>query len=124
MQDARRRKPSRREAFHPIPGETLTLASTPERPEPDSSALTVEGTDGPAIAGHGVVSEMSSHHAGQPSPLFRDGQMPTSHKLLFDLLEFRPQPPLHRVAPEPKNSVPGLPTNVILLANPASEPGL
>ena len=35
--------------------------------------LGAEGRDRLGVAGHGVVGEMSSHHAGQPSPLLGDG---------------------------------------------------
>ena len=35
---------------------------------------------------------MSPHHAFEPPPLFRDGQMPTAPELILDLLQLRPQP--------------------------------
>src|SRR5215211_595211 len=72
----------------------------------------MEGADGSTIAGHGVVGEMSPHHARQPPPLFGDGQMPTSHELVLDLLEFRPQPLRNGVAPEPEAPVLALPADV------------
>src|SRR5215204_4922931 len=72
----------------------------------------MEGADGSTIAGHGVVGEMSPHHACQPPPLFGDGQMPTSHELVLDLLEFRPQPLRNGVAPEPEAPVLALPADV------------
>jgi hypothetical protein len=99
MQDAGRGKPSSDEALHPLPGEPVALAAAPKRLEPEPSDLAVEAADGPTVAGHGVLGEMSPHDARQPPPLVGDGQMPTSHKLVFDLLELYPQPLGDGVAP-------------------------
>ena len=112
MHDVDGRQPSSDEAVHPLPGQAVALAAAPERMEPVPADLDAEGIGGPDVAGHGVVGEMTSHHAPQPLPLFRDGQVPTLHQLVFDLFQLRPQPLCDGDAPEPEASVPRLPANV------------
>jgi hypothetical protein len=46
--------------------------------------LVPEGLDRPAVAWHGVIGEVSSQHACQPSALLRDGQMPAALELAVD----------------------------------------
>ena len=102
MHDVDGRQPSSDEAVHPLPGQAVALAAAPERMEPVPADLDAEGIGGPDVAGHGVVGEMTSHHARQPLPLFRDGQVPTLHQLVFDLFQLRPQPLCDGDAPEPE----------------------
>src|SRR6266545_4679196 len=80
VQDTDGREPSGDEAVHPLPAEAVALAAAPERSEPVPADLDAEGVDGPSVAGHGVVGEMSSHHACQPPRLVGDGQMPAPLK--------------------------------------------
>src|SRR6266536_4867850 len=101
VQDTDGREPSGDEAVHPLPAEAVALAAAPERSEPVPADLDAEGVDGPNVAGHGVVGEMSSHHACQPPRLVGDGQMPAPLKLVFDLLELGPQPLRDGVTPQP-----------------------
>jgi hypothetical protein len=60
-------QPAGGEAVHPFPGEAGALAAAPKRPEPVSHHVVAEGPDGFAVAGHGVVGEVPSHHACQPT---------------------------------------------------------
>ena len=76
------------EAIHPLPGEPVALAAAPERLEPEPCHLRPEGRHRVDVAGHGVVGEVPSHHACQPSPLFGDGLMPASPESVFDLCSF------------------------------------
>ena len=74
--------------------------------------MAMESMKSSAVAGHRVVGEVTSHHACEPSPLIRDGQMPASPELVVDLLELGPHPFGDGVAPEPETPVLALPTDV------------
>jgi hypothetical protein len=80
--------------------------------QPMPAELSAEGVGGPMVAGHGVVGEMSSHHARQPPSLLEDGQMPASHELILHLLQLRPQPLRSGDALEPEAPVSPLPADV------------
>jgi hypothetical protein len=73
MHDADRRQPSVDEATHPLPGQAVPLASAAKCTQPVATRLAVEGPDSVDVAWHGVVGEMSPHHACQPAPLLGDG---------------------------------------------------
>jgi len=91
-----------------------------------------EGPDRPAVAWYGVVGEVSSHHACQPSALLRDGLVPASLELVPDLGKFGPHSSRDRDALERKPSAPRLPadvreskkSNVSGLPRPRSGPAL
>src|ERR1035437_3321124 len=112
VQDLGRWEPSSSEAVHPLPVQAMTLAAAPERLEPATGHLIPEGLDRPAVAWHGVVGEVSSQHACQPSALLGDGQMPAAPELVIDLLELGPHPFSDRDAPEPELPAPALPADV------------
>ena len=76
VHDAGLREPPRREAVHPGPGDAGSLAAAPQRLAPVPGHLGAEGVDRVDVAGHGVVGLVPAHHAGQPSPLLRDGLVP------------------------------------------------
>jgi len=90
----------------------MALAAAPKRMQPMPAELSAEGVGGPMVAGHGVVGEMSSHHARQPPSLLEDGQMPASHELILHLLQLRPQPLRSGDALEPEAPVSPLPADV------------
>src|SRR5664280_3764368 len=73
MRDADGREPSSSEAVHPFPGQAGALAATPQRPKPVPDRLLPKHFRRRSIAGHGVVSEVPTHHARQPSALLGDG---------------------------------------------------
>jgi hypothetical protein len=112
MQDASRWQVPLGKASHAFPVQAVTLAATSQRLEPVSGDLDPESQDRREVAWHGVVGEMSSHYAGQPSALLGDGQMPASLELVFDLSKFGPHPFLDRGAPKPEASAPALPADV------------
>jgi hypothetical protein len=60
------------------------------------------------IAGHGVVREVTSHHACKPRTLRGDGLVPAKLELVIDRSELRPHPLRNRDAPEPEAPVPRL----------------
>src|SRR6266568_6978985 len=68
MHDAGRWEPSRRDAVHALPVEAVTLAAAPQLRRPVPGYLRPEGLHRTAVAGHGVVGAVPSHHARQPSP--------------------------------------------------------
>ena len=105
-------EPSGSEAVHPLPVHTAALAAAPECSMPMPCDLVAEGRHRFDVAGHGVVGEMSSHHACQPAPLLGDGLMPAPPQLVLDLLELRPHPFCDRDAPQPEPPVPGLPADM------------
>ncbi len=112
MRDAGGRQPSSGEAVHPVPADPRALAAAPQRLEPVSDRLVAEGPDRFAVAGHGVVGEVPSHHACQPAPLLRDGEMPASQALVFDLGQLRPHPFRDRLTRQPEPPGAGLPADV------------
>jgi hypothetical protein len=61
-----------RDAVHPLPGEPVSLAAAPQRPEPEALHLIVEGR-WRIVSWDGVVGEMASQHTRQPPPLIGDG---------------------------------------------------
>src|SRR6059036_3110191 len=75
VRDAGGREPSVRVAAHPLPVEAVSLAAAPERPVPVPHELVAEGHDLVDVAGHGVVGEVSSHHAREPASLCFEGPM-------------------------------------------------
>src|SRR6266511_2360080 len=92
MRDAGRWEPSRRDAVHALPVQAVALAAAPKLRAPVPGYLCPEGPDRSAVAGHGVVGAVPSHHAPQPAPLLGDRLMPASRQLLLDLAELRPHP--------------------------------
>jgi hypothetical protein len=112
MQDVGGWQPAGGEAVHRLPGEPGALAAAAERLEPVPHYLVAEGPDGFAVAGHGVVGEVPSHHACQPAPLCRDGLVPTLPALVFDLGQLGPHPLRDGLTRQPEVSGLGLPADV------------
>jgi hypothetical protein len=112
MRDPDRREPLFREAQHALPVQAAALAATPKRPIPVPDRHEPEGVDALAVAGHGVVREMPTHHASQPAALLGDGQMSASHQLGVDLAQLRPHPLRFRDPLELKAPVLGLPADM------------
>jgi hypothetical protein len=73
MHDADRRQPPVDEATHPLPGQAVPLAPAAKCTQPAAACLAVEGPHSVDVAWHGVVGEMTPHHACQPAPLLGDG---------------------------------------------------
>jgi bacterioferritin len=93
MQHAGGWEPTGDQALHARPGEPMALAVAPQRPIPVPDRLGAEGLHGVRVAGHGVVGEVTSHHAGQPASLLGDRQVPASHERELDLAQLRRHPP-------------------------------
>lgn len=73
MQNAGRWQIPFGQATHALPVQAVTLAATSQRLEPVPGDLDPESQDRREVAWHGVVGEMASRHAGQPSALLGDG---------------------------------------------------
>ena len=73
MHDADRRQPPVDEATHPLPGQAVPLAPAAKCTQPAATRLALEGPNSVDVAWHGVVGEMTPHHACQPAPLLGDG---------------------------------------------------
>jgi hypothetical protein len=112
MRKARGLEPSGREAVHPSPVHARALAAAPKRPIPVPRRLGAEGRHRVDVAGHGVVGEVTPHHARHPAPLLGDGELPAAPKLGFYLLQLCPHPLLDSDAPKPEASISGLPAQV------------
>jgi hypothetical protein len=85
VRDAGGREPPGREAVHALPVQAVALAAAPQLRAPKPGRLGPEGPDLDAIAGHGVVTAVSSHHARQPAALLGDRLMPAARQLVLDL---------------------------------------
>ncbi len=131
VQDVCRWEPSPREVVHAFPVQAMSLAAAPERFEPVAGHLCPECLNRPAVAWHGVIGEVSSQHACQPSALFGDGHMPAALELVIDRGQLSPHPFSDRNAPEPELPAPALPADVreaqeserLGLPEPACRPG-
>ena len=111
MHDPDRRKPYGLETAHPFPVQTARLlASAPQRVIPVPGHLVAEGRHRSDIAGHGVVSAVTSHHARQPRALLGERLVHASPHLGLDLLQLRSQPFGVGDAPELEAPIPGLAT--------------
>src|SRR5664280_1406966 len=109
---AGRRQPIRRVAVHLRPVEPGPLAAAPERLEPVPGHLITKCCHCIGVAGHGVVGEMSSHHAAEPLPLLGDGEMPAPLEFIFDLMQLGPHPLRDGLALEPETPALVLPADV------------
>src|SRR3954454_3921858 len=76
---------------YPGPQGVIRLAAPPERTSPEPDGLGPEVAKSRIVGRHGVVGEEASDHLRQPSPLFRDGLVPSPSQLLLDLPKLRPQ---------------------------------
>src|SRR5271167_4243947 len=76
-----RRKPSSREAVHAPPVRAATLAAAREGVVPVPGHPGAEARYRGAIARHGVVGEVPSHNRAEPTALFGNGLVPTTHQL-------------------------------------------
>ena len=112
VQHAGRWQPPFREAGDAFPGRARALAAAPQRLVPVPGHLGVESPDRVDVAGHGVVGVVPSHHASQPLPLLRDGQMPPSPEFIFDLMQLGSHPLRGRGAPHHVAPAPGLAADV------------
>jgi hypothetical protein len=84
-----RRKPSGRQAVHPLPVQAMALAAVSKGRTPMPGCLGPECSDRPTVAWDGVVGEVPSHDACQPLSLHWDGLVPTSLQFGLDLFELR-----------------------------------
>src|SRR6266852_714214 len=112
MRHAGGRQPPIRQAVHALPVQAGALAAAPQRLVPVPCHLGAERRHRLAVAGHGVVSAVPSHHAAQPPPLLRDRLMHALPQLVLDLCQLRPHPFRDRDTPHPEAPVPHLRANV------------
>ncbi len=110
VHDAGGGEPPGGEAVHAAPSSGYDAGCGAGAPEPVPCHL-VRKLHRLAVAWHGVVGEMASHHACQPYPLLGDGQMPAS--LSWSLTcELGPHLFRDRDAPQARTARPGLPADV------------
>ena len=69
MPDAGKWEPPVGDATHPCPGDAMTLAASAKRPATVSDDLFAELVYRVAVAEHGVVVEVTSDHAAEPTAL-------------------------------------------------------
>ena len=62
MESSYRWEPFRRQSVHTLSSDPVTLAPSPQRPEPKTSHLILESIEFPLIAWHGIVLEVSLYH--------------------------------------------------------------
>jgi len=105
-------QPPGHETACPLPVQRRALAATLKRPVPVPRDLGSESRDGVDVARHTVVGEVPMHHASQPAPLLRDGQMPSSHEFVLDFAQLGPHPLRDRDPPHLKVSASGLAANM------------
>ena len=108
MHHAGWRQPPGRQAVHAFPVQAGALAAAPQLRLPVPCHLGAERRHRLAVAGHGVVGAVPSHHAAQPPPLLGDRLMPALPQLVFDLCQLGPHPLRDRDAPHPEAPVPHL----------------
>src|SRR5712692_3906883 len=65
MADTRGRQPAVDVSIHPLPREAVFLTAAPERAAPQSSDLTTEGDESPAVQRHAVVAHVPGHDRAQ-----------------------------------------------------------
>ena len=63
MKGSHRWEPFRSQSVHTLSSDPVTLAPSPQRPEPKTSHLILESIEFPLVAWHGVVLEVSLYHA-------------------------------------------------------------
>jgi hypothetical protein len=104
MTHAGGRQPLVDEPIHPGPQDPAVLATTRQGAMPEMADLEPEEAQRGAVHGHAVLSDVPTHDRVQPLALLRDGIVPASSKLGFDLAQLGLQPfadglPQHREAP-------------------------
>jgi hypothetical protein len=67
-----------------------------------------EDTDGPAVHGHAVAADVTTHDRGQMGALLRDGQMHAAVEFGFDLPQLRLQALAHRLSQDGEAAPPRL----------------
>jgi hypothetical protein len=92
------------EAPHPVPKDTSILATARQGAVPEPADLEPEEDQRGGVHGHAVISDVPCNERPQPCALLRDGIVPASSKLGFDLAQLGLQPfadglPQHREAP-------------------------
>jgi hypothetical protein len=104
MTHAGGRQPLVDEPRHPGPQDPAVLATTRQGAMPEMADLEPEEAQRGAVHGYAVLSDVPTHDRVQPLALLRDGIVPASSKLGFDLAQLGLQPfadglPQHREAP-------------------------
>jgi putative transposase len=105
-------EPSGRKPVHPAPVDPGALTAALQRLMPELGHLGTEAGNRRAVARHGIVGAVPTHHAGQPPALLRDGLMPPFLELVLDLSQFGPHPLGDRDPTHPEPSGPGRRTDV------------
>jgi hypothetical protein len=95
MKNLRLRKPVGGQTVHPLPRETILLATPTQRVQPDAFHMIGECPQCSAVGWHCMVGEETSDHLLDPTPLLGDWTMHSPSQLLLDLPERR----LHAIAP-------------------------
>ena len=83
-----RGKPPIHEAFHPIPNQSVFVASAFESFPPQLTDLFAEGRDGRTIYGHSIVTNVSTHDRTLVGSLVWNRIVHTSLQLLIDFSKF------------------------------------
>ena len=89
MESFHRWEPFRSQSVHTLSCNSVTLASSPQRPEPETSHLIPESIEFPLVAWYGVVLEVSLYNAAQPFAHGRNGMVQAYPEFTFDLSQFR-----------------------------------
>ncbi len=63
MKSSHRGEPFRNQSVHTLFSNSVTLAPSPQRPEPETFHLMSESAEFPLVARHSVVLEVSLYHA-------------------------------------------------------------
>jgi hypothetical protein len=104
MANPNRGKPSSDQSLHPLPRQTMPLASTPQYPTPKPSHSHPKGNETPTIHRNPIITHMPKNHRSQISPLLRNGLMQTPHQLCLQFPELRLPPLAHRLTHDRKPS--------------------
>jgi hypothetical protein len=112
MPDSRGRQPASSEGTHALTCYPRPLASAPKRVGPRPNNRQPESAEPYGVGWHGVVREVSTHHATQPLPLLEHRLMHPLPQFRTDLLQLR----LHAFSYCPSNqqepTPPRLPADV------------
>ena len=88
MTDTGKRKPPVHEAFHPIPGHSVFLASPLKNFPPQSADLLAEDRQGGSIHGHPIVADVPPYDGSQVGTLFRNRIVHASLQFLIYFFSF------------------------------------
>jgi len=92
MQHAGTREPTISKRAKTIPGDAMAIAPSPERMIPVPDDLRPETGNAVQIAGDSMVVHVALHHAAEPVSQRAAAVMHMTAQMLFDSLEFGPQP--------------------------------